>query len=516
MNGLYHGLGVLRSSDGSVYEGSFERGQYHGMGTMRYANGEMYVGAWQGGLWDGAGQLTFPNKTAYTGAFRMGMRHGEGTLRYGAGGSYTGDWKYNRWWGIGRRAWASGAEYEGEWFDGRMQGRGIFKRASGDIFIGSFRDGKFEGEGTLVCVNGDRYQGHFQNGVFSGRGRYTYADGSYYDGEYNAQLRCGVSIRAPTKKELTARDTDIAKALRMVAHRLRQREQAQRQERRETFRRGFGGLAPSRSATPASRESSRMSRVADGAHPRTRSAEHGTRSGTASRQSRFRPLEGDDAVAEGGVAAVDSEDNTVLMALYHNERKVKKNEFELYISTGVDTRPGHILVGSEEDVAWLAAGDRGRVRQAPALDGKRHGVGVAMWVSGARYEGEWWCDEMHGFGTYQYATGERYEGNWVHGVREGEGTCTYAAHGRPYVCPLGYRHDGTGACVYRGEWRHGHIHGTGSLKCCDGREYNGEWSRDKPHGVGWKLYVPYSISTLGTHVLDEEGRVWSAAYTATR
>ena len=46
MNGMLHGKGVLRYSDGNRFEGSFKEGNKHGKGVYFFANGEIYKGKW--------------------------------------------------------------------------------------------------------------------------------------------------------------------------------------------------------------------------------------------------------------------------------------------------------------------------------------------------------------------------------------------------------------------------------------------------------------------------------------
>ena len=45
---VYHELDITRDrSDGSVYEGLFQKGKISGQGTMNYGNGDKYAGSWR-------------------------------------------------------------------------------------------------------------------------------------------------------------------------------------------------------------------------------------------------------------------------------------------------------------------------------------------------------------------------------------------------------------------------------------------------------------------------------------
>ena len=127
----------------------------------------------------------------------------------------------------------------------------------------------------------------------------------------------------------------------------------------------------------------------------------------------------------------------------------------------------------------------------PEPNGKRHGRGIRVWVSGTKYEGQWIDDRMTGKGVITTLDGGCYEGHFHDGQRDGHGTEEYGnLSGVPYVCPLGYRHPGAGHCRYVGDWKNSQFHGCGEFTCVDGRYYKGEWVQGKPHGPGELFMLP--------------------------
>jgi hypothetical protein len=53
----------------------------------------------------------------------------------------------------------------------------------------------------------------------------------------------------------------------------------------------------------------------------------------------------------------------------------------------------------------------------PLCDGKRHGAGIRVWSTGARFEGQWVEDKIHGPGILTSNLGAKYEGLFYNGLR---------------------------------------------------------------------------------------------------
>jgi hypothetical protein len=98
-------------------------------------------------------------------------------------------------------------------------------------------------------------------------------------------------------------------------------------------------------------------------------------------------------------------------------------------------------------------------------EGMRHGQGVNVYESGARYEGQWQRGEKHGEGKYQYPSGDRYEGQFKNGVMYGQGEFHWTVGDR-----------------YDGQWENGVQHGQGRMHWADGGWREGTWRNDKNHG----------------------------------
>ena len=88
----------------AIYVGQMIDGLRHGLGIMKYRNGRQYEGNWQEDLRDGKGFERYPNGNTYFGHFKTGKAHGNGV--------YT---------------WANGEVYDGEWDQGLKNGHGFWK-----------------------------------------------------------------------------------------------------------------------------------------------------------------------------------------------------------------------------------------------------------------------------------------------------------------------------------------------------------------------------------------------------
>jgi hypothetical protein len=123
-------------------------------------------------------------------------------------------------------------------------------------------------------------------------------------------------------------------------------------------------------------------------------------------------------------------------------------------------------------------------------DQRMNGVGSCFYEDGKKYEGEWLDNKIHGFGICKYRNSSQYEGSWKFGQRDGYGVVS-EDNGALYEGE--WKHDemhGRGiflypeGTLYAGFWENNKRIGDGILINCDGRVYEGGWDDDMRHGLG--------------------------------
>lgn len=192
-----HGRGILRYSDGSVYEGQWEHGNYSGTGKYTSTD-EEYFGSWVNGIKSGHGKLiTEDGQVVYDGWFANDKRSGAGTLKYiQTGVSYAGLWSNDTPKGKGTWKWADGSWWESTWggSDGKTSsGTGRTRRffPNGDVYEGETTDGKMTGTGKITFSSGEVYRGKIKNSSKHGHGSYKTLDGMLYEGKWVNNSKSG-------------------------------------------------------------------------------------------------------------------------------------------------------------------------------------------------------------------------------------------------------------------------------------------------------------------------------------
>eukprot|EP00747_Dinoflagellata_sp_TGD_P164521 gnl/TRDRNA2_/TRDRNA2_184574_c0_seq1.p1 gnl/TRDRNA2_/TRDRNA2_184574_c0~~gnl/TRDRNA2_/TRDRNA2_184574_c0_seq1.p1 ORF type:complete len:420 (+),score=58.98 gnl/TRDRNA2_/TRDRNA2_184574_c0_seq1:79-1260(+) len=183
------GRGSQVWSDGSCYEGEWQKGRMHGKGRYLGPQGEIFVGEWREDMAHGHGVYTQPSHcgarfSRYEGQWAQDRQHGRGTESWNDGSTYTGLWKQGHKDGSGLFSWADGSRYEGAFRDGEMHGEGVYFWNDGRSYNGQWKAGRMHGDGVHEWPDGRRYQGAYKDDQRSGFGTFAWADGRIYKGEW--------------------------------------------------------------------------------------------------------------------------------------------------------------------------------------------------------------------------------------------------------------------------------------------------------------------------------------------
>jgi hypothetical protein len=107
---------------GKVYTGfRNKKGQKEGFGVMRSKDGSIYNGQWKQDRRDGHGTLFFEGGV-FEGQWLRGGAHGEGKVRFKNGDTFEGLYADNKKFGPGLYRWKDGSEETGEYVDGHKHG----------------------------------------------------------------------------------------------------------------------------------------------------------------------------------------------------------------------------------------------------------------------------------------------------------------------------------------------------------------------------------------------------------
>ena len=162
--------GILYSSDGNYYEGTFLNGKKDGKGIIIYKNGAKYEGELKNNLHNGVGKLSQLDGEIFIGEWKEGKINGNGIRYHNNGDIYSGHYINSIRDGTGKYIFSNGDSYEGKWKNGKANGKGIYKFKNGNIYEGNFENNIFCGQGCFKKKKGDIYIGEFKNGVLNGEG----------------------------------------------------------------------------------------------------------------------------------------------------------------------------------------------------------------------------------------------------------------------------------------------------------------------------------------------------------
>ncbi|MEM8907230.1 MAG: caspase family protein [Bacteroidota bacterium] len=100
-----------------------------------------------------------------------------------------------------------------------------------------------------------------------------------------------------------------------------------------------------------------------------------------------------------------------------------------------------------------------------------NGRGTFVYASGAKYKGEFRHGKIHGDGVLYFSNGNKYVGKWVNQYRHGKGKMVF------------YNGD-----VYKGHFRKSKFSGKGTIEFKNGDKYVGAWENDLQNGEGTYYY----------------------------
>lgn len=103
-----------------TYIGQFKNGLFHGKGETKWTDGESHVGMYKNGQGDGYGIYIYNGRLGidtYTGNFKDSNHHGYGIQTNINGCRYEGEWKNGRKHGIGEFTFKSGNTISGKWIE---------------------------------------------------------------------------------------------------------------------------------------------------------------------------------------------------------------------------------------------------------------------------------------------------------------------------------------------------------------------------------------------------------------
>jgi hypothetical protein len=199
--------GILRTSEGSLYEGPFKNFRRWGDGRESFPDGSLYTGRFLENLRHGKGELNLNDGSGFKGLFESGAES-YGEAHFSDGSRYIGEWSDNKMHGKGKLMMTGGSVYEGQFVSGLMHGKGkltlndgssfigefvmgskssgVFQFSDGSRYVGGWTDNKMHGKGKLIKMDGTVYDGLFANGMKEGRGQLMKRDGEIIEGTWES------------------------------------------------------------------------------------------------------------------------------------------------------------------------------------------------------------------------------------------------------------------------------------------------------------------------------------------
>lgn len=190
-DGLFHGWGLVKYSNGDIFKGAFEEGEIQGVGIIEFAGVSRTVYAeFEEGELNGYGFILENGDVAEVNKYKNGevvkTMHGDylnnkshgncrgncksgfGLEAYGEKDYYFGFFAGNAYTAVGVRVFADGEVYKGGMKNNKRNGFGEYHYTSGNKYIGMWKGGDRHGPGAFIYTDGSEKKGYFKNGKFIG------------------------------------------------------------------------------------------------------------------------------------------------------------------------------------------------------------------------------------------------------------------------------------------------------------------------------------------------------------
>ena len=495
VNELFHGKGVMKYSNGNIYEGEWQQGQRHGQGKMTYCDGSTYSGNWRNGKRHSVivnqHNIEVANISTMTYATdaKQGIRQRQGlwfddceptskqVIFYHDGSKYIGSVD-----AVGRRQAGTLIQYRdggikkstGVWRNNELPDGEILLTLAGDPDVSYKYTGKLaklrkHGSGTLIETRGlttvtyvgewiddqpgagmTKYQGEIVRNQPQGFGTMVYHKDGYtytYNGEWLngrrqgiGKITFGTASTVYTGEWLDDRLTKIEYPLMPGVKMLYQCKFKQ------NVPHGEGGLFLDNAT------------IADTATPPTSivSYEGVWESGDL--------VNGAIKYKNGMQYTGDIRNRTI----YHGQGALVIDGNKIYQGVFQD---GKIIQGTLTRLNPANHQQPLSRYEGNFQDGLMHNGTLISYdpqdgAKSSQYVGDFANELFHGQGVMQYSNGNSYEGQWQQGRRHGRGMMKYK-----------------NGDSYAGQWQQDERHGKGSMTYHNGSIYDGNWCHDKRHSV---------------------------------
>lgn len=470
-----NGHGVMKYTNGEIYEGQWKDDKRHGKGELyrpkaylskaysytgtwvddhlnlgTYVEGDTtYNGEFKDGKYNGHGTITkkLYNSSvyySYEGSFVAGNKHGQGTETCSEY-TYTGAFAQNMLHGKGKKVFSNKDYCDGIFVNGRFsKGKMRKTEATGDVYEGSYESYAYNGHGKLTMTDGTVYTGNFKAGQLHGIITITKPDGTKIKEKYEN----GVSLeenKAPDTVE-TAEQNKQNTAVESTAEQSAPKAIAEK------------ALEQSKSQAITEQEKAQESAL------RAYSVKEKTEKRMAEMRKKIDALPMENSYFYEKLNAYGK---------YKGEKNPsgKPHGYGIYKFPLSGSYEGDFVNGA---FSGLGTHETGPVKYygevvslvtngMPGL--KNKGYGVFTKNNGEEYAGEFDIT-FHGYGVLKYENGDKFEGKFYYGKRTGAGVLTYASGDR-----------------YEGEFSSDAITGKGKLIKTDGTSYDGKFKNGKLDGT---------------------------------